>query len=372
MNSRNIFTFVFLFLLSACFEGVSIDLQKIFDEAKRNAVIVIPEGRYHGNFIINKPVTVDGKGKAVLEGDDCVLLIKADHVTVRNTSFNCKNFGIKLDHARYCDISDNIINGKSESIISKKGNGIHILYGYSNVVESNVITDVRDGIYFDYTVKNEVRKNRVINARYGYHIMYSENNILTSNSTKNSIIGTMIMTSPGSVVRNNDFSGERNVHGCGIFIYQSSNSDIEDNIVRNNTIGFSVDSVTGVLIQRNLVSGNAIGIKKVGEVSDIHFTQNDIEGNVVQIGGRAKWDKSVWSYNDVGNYWDDYKGFDFNGDGIGDGAYRINGDISSLFDRERFLGIFFGSPLCALLDGINLSDEQFDTHPLLKPPVIGR
>jgi nitrous oxidase accessory protein len=364
--------FLFSLFLISCSTIYSLDLQNVFDKANVNEIITIPDGNYKGNFVINKPLTVIGNKNTILEGEECVLLIKSDNVTVKNMTFFCKNFGIKLDHARFCIIKENVITGKNENTVSRKGNGIHILYGDSNLIENNTITDVRDGIYFDYTKNNKVNNNKVINSRYGYHIMYSENNILISNSTRNSIIGSMIMTSSGSVLENNNFSGERNVRGSGIFMYQSNNCIIENNIIKNNTVGFSIDMIAGTIIKKNLISGNAVGIKKVGKVTNIHFTENNIAGNVTQIGGRAVWDESAWSYKNKGNYWDDYRGFDFNGDKIGDGAYRINNDISSLFEKERFLGIFFGSPLCLLFENINLTDTGYDAYPLLNPSKTGR
>ena len=40
---------------------------------------------------------------------------------------------------------------------------------------------------------------------------------------------------------------------------------------------------------------------------------------------------NIWYKEDLGNYWDDYSGFDKNGDLIGDSAYNISSTSSDLY-----------------------------------------
>src|SRR6185369_3819483 len=77
-----------------------------------------------------------------------------------------------------------------------------------------------------------------------------------------------------------------------------------------------------------------------------------------------------------GNYFDDYAGYDLDGDGRGDVAYQSRSLASDLLDMHPDLGILRGTPALGLVDAIAEIAPLFaprtlfvDAHPTLAPPA---
>jgi nitrous oxidase accessory protein len=373
------------------------NLQKIFDTAGPNSRIIIKSGIYKGNFVVTKPLEITGTGKTIIKTEnekpaltiksknvkisgltiagneyksDSSLEIDADNVIIINNNVKKGVFGIYLNNVKHCVVKENLVEGSIEEKVYNRGNAIQVSHGGYNIISKNRIYYVKDGIYLDYTKNNIISKNSVFNSHYGYHFMFSFNNELSENITKNSVVGAMIMNSDKSKLSNNNFSGQRNVNGCGIYAFESRNCLFEKNKVTANRTGFSIDKLSNSFIKRNIIANNAVAIQKTGNVEKIFITENNIVGNIIQTGGKAVWSCDVFSYKKKGNYWDDYRGYDFNKNRIGDGAYRSNNKLETFLEKNSQLGIFFGSPICSLLESLNLSDETNDLFPLIKPEKI--
>ena len=76
-------------------------------------------------------------------------------------------------------------------------------------------------------------------------------------------------------------------------------------------------------IYSNTIKKNTIGIfiYSINPNNNLFYHNNFIENNINAYDESS----SVWSYNEKGNYWHDYKGVDEDGDGIGDTPYYIPG-----------------------------------------------
>ncbi len=118
----------------------------------------------------------------------------------------------------------------------------------------------------------------------------------------------------------------------------------------------------------------------------VHFTagseRNEMTGNaftgnqtqVMYVGTRSL----DWSLRGRGNYWSDNPGFDLNGDGIGDTAYRPNDVIDQVLWRAPAAKLLMNSPATQV---VRWAQAQFpaihpggviDSAPLMTPPVIPR
>ncbi|MFT9850130.1 nitrous oxide reductase family maturation protein NosD [Aneurinibacillus sp. REN35] len=374
-------------------------LQQMLTQAEPGETLVVPAGIYHGPVTITKPIVLRAEPGAIIEGNGSgsVVTIAADDVTVegftirhggQNSSAHDAGvkvqgarvlikdnrleytlFGVHLHRSSASHIIGNRIEGSTETSVAKRGNGIHITAGGSHMIERNEIAHVQDGVYFDQTTGNTVQHNTVDRSRYGYHVMFSDHNRITANETKNSIVGAMVMAANDITVRDNAFHHQMDVQGYGIFLYDVQASSVYGNHIFNNTIGIALDMVERTQLERNKIAHNAVGVKRMGEVEDTHLRENVLIGNVRQIGGDVSWSSDVWSRDSVGNYWDDYRGWDFNKDGIGDGAYRMAADMQQVFEKHPFLGIFYASPLHQLLDHMAADYPVFDEHPLMDIPL---
>jgi nitrous oxidase accessory protein len=78
-------------------------------------------------------------------------------------------------------------------------------------------------------------------------------------------------------------------------------------------------------------------------------TDNVFEGNltnVVQAGRGGNAERNEWR----GNYWDDYRGFDRNNDGIGDSPYELYAYADQIWIEMPPARFFKNSPVMELLD----------------------
>ncbi|BAU26813.1 nitrous oxidase accessory protein [Aneurinibacillus soli] len=374
-------------------------LSSMLASAKPGDTLTLPAGTYEGPVRITKSITLLAEPGAVLEGnhEGSVLLIEADNVTVqgltirgtgesvadfdaaikvsgnhailRNNTIQTDAFGIHFDRSTGSKAESNIIKGRNDIPLPQRGNGIQLTGKGKHVLENNHLYDMQDGVYFDGTYDNIVRNNSVTNSRYGYHVMFSDRNTLEHNQATNSTIGAMVMDGENTRITGNIFSGQRNSEGYALFLYDARGATVTNNQLTRNSIGLALDMTDGVTISNNRIAENAIGVKRVGNVLDTHLTRNIFTGNVRPIGGKANWNADVWSLNKIGNYWDDYSGFDLNGDNIGDSPYRMADGMLKTMDQNPLLAIFYASPLQQLLEQLTGSDGTFDRYPLLLPPA---
>jgi nitrous oxidase accessory protein len=100
-------------------------------------------------------------------------------------------------------------------------------------------------------------------------------------------------------------------------------------------------------------------------------TDNIFEGNLTHVvqAGRGKSGLNHWR----GNYWDDYQGFDRNGDGVGDTPYDLYAYADQIWIEMPPARFFKNAPVMELLDflerlapfsspELTLKDEQPRFH----------
>lgn len=379
-------------------------LQEVIDAAAAGDVIKVKKGIYAGSVIISKPLSIIGEEGAVIDGEgteNIVQIITSDvtleGLTIQHSGTSKIQSGIYIKEGQNHSIKNNVIrdalhgiyieNGYNHTIsnneitsygehFSDRGNGIYLSGGTGHYLENNRMTAVQDGIYGESTTNMTIIGNEAYQSRYGIHLMFAENVTVKDNHLANNITGMMFMDSKTIETVNNAVLNHFHVRGFGIIIYDSSDILLRENEIRLNSTGLSLEKTVDVQIERNIISGNQVGLEFIGENADNVFTENNFIGNVVQskiTNNQMQLDNGV-----KGNYWDDYNSFDVTGDGIGDITYKAGSLYDQLLEKEPYWQFFFESPTIklwskaeTLFPSIGVADV-YDENPLVEPVSLNK
>lgn len=367
------------------------DLQAAIRAARSGDVLEIAPGSYRGNFVVDKPLTLRGLQRPVIDGGflgDTVRITATDVVLeglqVRNSGadLNAQNagvyiqpgahravvrdcglsynlFGLWIEKAQDVRVENNTITGKRDLNSSQRGNGIQLYNTTGARIIGNNIGFVRDALYVDVSHHAEFRANKLHHSRYGTHYMNSYYNLWEDNDSYYNRGGLALMEAREQTVRNNRTWGNSD---HGIMLRTLQDSVIEGNVIAGNNRGFFVYDVEYVKVLNNLVVDNHVGVHL-----SAGSTRNAVEGNdfvsnreqVRYVGAKDE----VWG-QERGNHWSNYLGWDRDGDGVGDVRYEANDMVDRLTWRYPSIKLLMASPA---VQALRLVAQQF---PVLRVPSV--
>lgn len=300
--------------------------------------------------------------------DSGVYLFNTRNGTIKDNMIFANNvYGIHLDQSQ-----DNIIS--KNLLFNNGGEGVHLnWYSKNNTVESNLIHNNAFGIYaLEYSNDNKITDNFVHDNDVGIWVNgYSSENLISMNKvTDNRDYGIVLGwgTNDNYVFQN---EVENNGGYGGLYLQQSTQNKIANNIMVNNTYGIYADSSSNNIFINNSLIDNSEGFKAY-ESNYNRLYHNNFINNTVQAtdNGMNYWNAS---YPLGGNYWSDYSGIDLNGtstqdvpppDGFGDTPYTIVSE--SAFDYYPLMDISqtpeWATFNLSLSEGLNLISFPFE-HP---------
>jgi nitrous oxidase accessory protein len=367
--------------------------------ARAGDTIEVTGSVFKGNLVIDRPLTLIGLDGATLDADNrgTVLRIEAPDVTVRG--FTVRNsgdsldredsgiiiagprglvednvlenvlFGIYINAAPGSTVRGNHITGKMLDI-ARRGDLIRLWDSDDVLIENNVTRNGRDAVLW-YSERMTLRGNDFSYGRYGLHFMYCDDAIMEGNRLTYNSVGAYLMYGRRMTLRDNLVAFNRGPSGYGLGLKDMDDSVITGNRFLDNRVGAFVDgsprelNSTGI-IQNNLFAYNDIAIEMLPSVrhnliSDNSFIEN--EQQVVVAGGGQLRDNE-WTVRDRGNYWSDYAGYDGDGDGVGEIAYRAERLLDNLLGSRPELRLFLYSPV------VNAVDFAARAFPLVRPQPI--
>lgn len=279
-------------------------------------------------YTLNRPnsgILVDGDDVVIEEvavvGSEAGILVEGSrNFTIRNSSFErcdsglllqdcddgkiegcsfleCEKYGAYLEGCEGVSIGENDATGNS-------GAGMMLKKSSHCLVEDNKFVENWQGLFLWNSTFCEIRENEADrNVYYG---------MVVSSGSNNSIVDNLARKSGG---------GELGQPRIGISIQENSTYNlVAGNVLEENLNG--LDLTRGCrfnVIFSNEISENSNGIRLDKNENNLVY-KNNFKRNL--ISGYDNASHNFWNAS-VGNYYEDYRGRDRDGDGTGDDPYWI-------------------------------------------------
>jgi len=391
----------------------SFELQAAIDEARPGDVIEIPPGLYQGNFVIEKPLTLEGIDWPVLDGQNEGHVIQVNQtpgvtirgLVIRNSGARLDKehagiavdespglvvehnrlentlFGIYIKDSANSRIAANVIGAKDLEVPAR-GDGIRVWYSEHTEVVGNRVDRGRDVVLW-YNNGTIIRDNIITNGRYGLHFMYCDDNLVENNWIEGNSVGAFLMYSRRLTLRQNAFINNRGPSGYGVGLKDMDGVAATDNLFRSNRVGMYFDNSPWSIdvsqhFQHNAFVHNDIGLLFNPSVARNYFSRNSFIDNLEQVAltGSGNFEGNEFTVAGRGNFWSDYTGYDADDDGLGDLPYVSKSLFENMMDQNPQLRLFQLSPAQQAVD---LAAHAFpifqpkpkftDEAPLLSPVV---
>jgi len=374
-------------------------LQALIDVTPAGGILRVPAGVHAGPIRIDKPLTLDGGGTATIQGNGkgTVVGIAGSHVTLRGLRIAGSGeshdgvdagvlvegeghliegnqiedvlFGIHLRAARDTLVRNNTVRGKDREL-GLRGDAIRMWNGTGNRIEDNRFTRARD-VTFINSADNAFAGNRFSDGRYGMQVVFSPRLRIERNHISNMGTGIVVLYSRDVVLRDNHIEHALTGGGAGIVFKESDTGIVEHNTVLHCAVGLKVDAPpepVGVLdVHDNRFAHNIIGLFFYGEAGGHRFARNRFTSNLttVAISGKGAGTANVWH----NNRWDEYAGFDRDGDGIGDTPYDAWLYADRIWMDTPQATFFRNSPVLELLDFLERLAPFSSPYRILSDPT---
>lgn len=355
-------------------------LQAWIDVAAPGSVLQLPPGIYSGPARIDKPLTLDGGGQAVIDagGTGTVLSIAADDVTVRGMTLRNSGhshdaldgglmaegkrlliennvveevlFGISLHRSEGSIIRGNRVRSRALDL-ADRGDGLRLWYSSGNRIEGNDIAQIRD-ITVSNAPRNRFVGNTVRDSRRALNLLFAHRTLVDGNRFENNATGVIALNSDGLLIRGNRITHAMDPSGAGVALKETAAALVHNNEIVHCAHGIMADSpmhpINRIVFIDNRIAHNVTGVYFYGAKGGHIALGNDFRSNLwpVMVIGDGDPMNDVW----WGNHWDSYEGFDRDGDGFGDRPHELYAYADRIWMATPAARFFRNSPVLELLD----------------------
>jgi nitrous oxidase accessory protein len=316
---------------------------------------------------------IEGSGTGETNEMDAAVQVRSNGNRIVDNSLRRVFYGVVVADARRNEIADNEIHGLRERPFGRRGDGVYLFRASETFVARNRISGERDAIYFQYAPRGRAVDNVVSDSRYGLHDMFSDDAVIARNAFTASAVGANIMNSRRIRVEHNRIAGNRGVPGIGLTLKDCDDSLVRENRIVENARGLLLDGSSANRFVGNVFLGNDTAATLFSSAERNQFGGNEFAGNWSDVILSGRDSGTEWSINGRGNYWSRYRGFDLDGDGIGDAPHVLVGAFERIEGMNASARLFLQSPAAA---GLELAErmrgtagsDAIDRHPLTRRP----
>ena len=215
-------------------------------------VILVENGTYTENVVVNKKLTIVSEGNVTvqaLNSSNPVFIINSSGSGTVIAYFKIVNAtnssGIYLNSANNCIIYSNNITGN--------WNGIRLDGSVGNIISYNsLLNNGFVGMGVVNSINNTVVENNITNNTYGISSLDSSNNTISKNVlSSNSLVGVYIANSNDEICEN-----RITYNYYGIYFYASANNEVHFNQIFDNYCGLVSASTSQLVNATNNWWGN--------------------------------------------------------------------------------------------------------------------
>jgi nitrous oxidase accessory protein len=295
-------------------------------------------------------LVIEGSGTGLTNMMDAGVHVMGNGNRVADNVMRRVFYGVVVIDASDNEISGNDIEGLGDLPFGRRGDGVYAFRAPGTQIVRNRIGGMRDGIYFQHAPRGVAEANLVERSRYGLHDMFSDGARIAFNTFRLSSVGATVMNSTRVTILGNRFERNRGVASVGLTVKHCDDSLVEDNLIAGNARGALIDGSFDNRFVSNRFAFNDTAVSLFSSAERNVFVSNVFDRNwsdVVITGGGSD---TRWSENGRGNWWSRYRGFDFDGDGVGEAPHRPLGLFEKLEGRQAAVRLFLHSPAALALD----------------------
>lgn len=365
----------------------SIELQQLIDATEPNGELLLEAKQYEGPAIINKPISIKGMTGTSIQSTTTGLLVQntndvhlkmlafetvesplqienSQQITVDSLTFTVETKGVIVKEVSNLTMSNVSITGTKQGHFYFKPHGMEI-YDSNNVTVTKAQTEnTQDGIYFEEVDDIQLTDSKANNGRYGFHFMYVNDVTVARNIVSNNTTGFMMMIVDQAHVEDNTILRQLSLNSIGLYLYDVKNALVTSNQFLENANATVWHNVTATKFENNLFQANSTVVQST-KSPKVEMTSNDMIGNILLT--RSDQDGFVLH----GNSYDDYTGYDFNQDLIGDTPHQTFTSFGQWMVRKPVYQYFIEAPSVVLLNKMDGAAQTVDDELLIdKEPVM--
>lgn len=402
------------------------EIERRVSQVSPGGTVFLEEGVYEAPVTIDKPVRIEGLGRAVIDagGQGTVLTVKASDVALsglivrgsgigpvggpmgirieadRAQVINCYVYdiytGIGVFGATGTEVVGNVVRGRGRGAIVdeghatdsdggsesydgeriQRGDAISFWDSSAILIRGNRVLKARDGVYTSFGAEMLIDSNLVESSRYAMHTMFTKDVTAVENGFRGNLSGAVLMYGgPVLMLRNAIERNHSPSTGFGVLVKDVNAVELNSNVIAENRVGVSLEgqSNPATKVTMNTVALNQIGVL-LQPTAQAVFSINSFVDNTTQVvaQGTEVLGKNEWYDRGIGNYWSNYKGYDHVGEGLGDVEHAEGGSVATLIAKNPVLEALASSTAFRMVGAVEdrwagKRPVALDPKPMMEP-----